>query len=147
MRPHLLVAEAWPSRARCWRPLTLGMRHQSLRYTAYDYRGTASSDYGKSIITPFVGVAFKPLNYISLYANYIEGLTCGEPAPLAASNRNEVFKPARTWLPFNLKIRRSIWTARRTFPVRQVNGATGVSGPVFTVSLQRDSGWWGILRS
>src|SRR5690606_24919986 len=76
--------------------LTLGMRHQNLRHTAYDYSGAASSDYDKSIITPFFGVVFKPLNNVSLYANYIEGLTRGETAPLTADNRNEVFKPART---------------------------------------------------
>ena len=76
--------------------LTLGMRHQNLRYTAYDYTGLASSDYDKSIVTPFFGVVFKPLNNVSLYANYIEGLTRGETAPLTADNRNEVFKPART---------------------------------------------------
>ncbi len=76
--------------------LTLGLRHQNLRYTAYDYTGAASSDYDKSIITPFVGIVFKPLHNVSLYANYIEGLTRGETAPLTANNRNEVFKPART---------------------------------------------------
>lgn len=76
--------------------LTLGARHQNLRYTAYDYTGTASSDYDKSVITPFAGVVFKATQNISLYANYIEGLTRGETAPLTADNRNEVFKPART---------------------------------------------------
>ncbi|ETF01498.1 TonB-denpendent receptor [Advenella kashmirensis W13003] len=76
--------------------LTLGLRHQNLRYTAYDYSGGATSDYDKSIITPFVGLVFKPTQNVSLYANYIEGLTRGETAPLDAENRNEVFKPART---------------------------------------------------
>lgn len=76
--------------------LTLGLRHQNLRYTAYEYTGASSSDYDKSIVTPFFGLVFKPTSNVSLYANYIEGLTRGETAPLTADNRNEVFKPART---------------------------------------------------
>lgn len=76
---------------------TAGVRHQNLRNTGYfNYDGQATSDYDKSIVTPFFGLVFKPMANLSLYANYIEGLTRGETAPLTASNRNESFQPART---------------------------------------------------
>ena len=38
-----------------------------------------------------LGVVFKPLNHVSLYGNYIEGLAKGDSAPMTALNAGEVF--------------------------------------------------------
>lgn len=61
--------------------VTLGLRHQQLRDRGYAY-GTEvqNSDYDKSRVTPMAGVVYKIRPAVSLYANYIEGLSKGETA-------------------------------------------------------------------
>jgi len=43
--------------------------------------------------TPLAGLVVKPWSNVSLYANYIEGLSKGDVAPATASNAGQVFKP------------------------------------------------------
>jgi iron complex outermembrane receptor protein len=82
--------------------LTLGLRHQTIKQTSYQYTTGALTDtYSKSLVTPAVGFVFKPLTGVSFYANYIEGLAKGEVAPVSANglpvlNAGQVFAPYRT---------------------------------------------------
>ena len=74
--------------------LTLGARHQSMQVTDYAYGTSAvTNDYDKSRTSPVVGAVWKASKEVSLYANYIEGLSKGDVAPLAASNRGESLAP------------------------------------------------------
>jgi iron complex outermembrane receptor protein len=89
--------------------LTYGLRRQQLRVESYSYDGTTSGGvpygnndgsrsalYDKSITTPVYGIVYKPTEFISLYANRIEGLEQGEDAPATAVNRGQSFPPGRT---------------------------------------------------
>ncbi|WP_208764432.1 TonB-dependent receptor [Bradyrhizobium guangxiense] len=74
--------------------LTLGVRRQGIE--AHNYLsnvGTLSSSYDKSAVTPVVGLVVRPLDNVSLYANYVEGLARGDVAPQNASNFGEVLQP------------------------------------------------------
>lgn len=74
--------------------LTLGVRRQGIE--AHNYLsnvGTLTSSYDKSAVTPVVGLVVRPLDNISLYANYVEGLARGDVAPQNASNFGEVLQP------------------------------------------------------
>lgn len=63
--------------------LTLGLRRQTIHVTNYDFNtGAQSDDSDKSVTTPIYGLVVKPLPYLSLYANHIEGLSQGPVAPL-----------------------------------------------------------------
>lgn len=55
--------------------LTLGARHQRLDLTSF------GSNYQRSRTSPAVAAVWKASKQVSLYANYIEGLTQGETAP------------------------------------------------------------------
>jgi iron complex outermembrane recepter protein len=55
--------------------------------------GLLTSAYDKSALTPMVGVVLKPWQNVSLYGNYIEGLTKGDVAPSTAINSGEVLAP------------------------------------------------------
>ncbi len=77
--------------------LTLGLRGQQVRSNNYNaVTGAVSTAYDKSAVTPLAGVVFKATQDISLYANYIEGLSKGDVAPTTASNAGEVFAPYKT---------------------------------------------------
>ncbi|GJD30672.1 Ferrichrome receptor FcuA [Methylobacterium adhaesivum] len=71
--------------------LTLGGRWQSLDVNSYNattgFR-TGSSDSGA--FSPGIGLVVKPLEHLSLYANYIEGLTSPAP-PVNAVNASAAF--------------------------------------------------------
>ena len=62
--------------------VTLGLRHQKLDIANYAYGSAVlvDPDYEKSRTSPVAGVVYKLGRQISLYANYIEGLTQGDTA-------------------------------------------------------------------
>lgn len=75
--------------------LTVGLRHQVLKATSYKYdTGVTDTSYDRSANTPVVGIAYRPLKSVSVYANYAEALQQG---PTAAgtniSNNGQIFEP------------------------------------------------------
>ncbi|GLU31277.1 TonB dependent/Ligand-Gated channel TonB [Trinickia caryophylli] len=77
--------------------LTAGVRQQQVESDNFSAAtGAKTSSYDKSAVTPLVGIVFKPAQNVSLYANYIEGLSKGDIAPAVASNAGQVFAPYKT---------------------------------------------------
>lgn len=73
----------------------LGGRWQQVKTSSFTRDGERSLIYDKTSFTPAFGIVFKPRSDVSLYTNYIEGLT--QPfAPGGAINSAEVFPPLRT---------------------------------------------------
>lgn len=74
--------------------LTLGVRRQGIEANNYTSNvGTLASSYDKSATSPLVGIVVRPWENVSLYGNYIEGLSRGDVAPAAASNFGEILAP------------------------------------------------------
>jgi iron complex outermembrane receptor protein len=77
--------------------LTLGLRQQQVHSDNFSAAtGAATSTYDKSAVTPMAGIVVKPWQNVSVYANYIEGLSKGDIAPTTASNAGQVFAPYKT---------------------------------------------------
>ena len=77
--------------------ITGGGRYQELNVTTYDTSTEAvNGGYVEDAITPLGGIIVKPVDNVSLYANYIEGLTQGSSAPDTANNADEVLPPYKT---------------------------------------------------
>lgn len=77
--------------------LTLGVRQQQVEDKAYGPTGLVTSNYDQSKTTPAVGLVVKPWDApVSLYANYIEGLSKGGTTPATAANPNVAFAPYLT---------------------------------------------------
>lgn len=77
--------------------LTLGARRQEVVSDAYSVAtGARTSRYDESAVTPAAALLFRATDQISLYANYIEGLSQGATAPITAANAGEVFEPYKT---------------------------------------------------
>lgn len=77
--------------------LTLGARRQQVKVEAFNATtGTKTSNYDEHAITPALGLVVKVRPNVSLYANYIEGLTQGPTAPTTAANAGEVFAPFKS---------------------------------------------------
>lgn len=74
--------------------LTAGLRQQKIEVVSMAYgTGAVTSAYEKRRTSPVVGLVVKPLKEISLYTNYIEGLSQGGTAPSTAANRGEMLTP------------------------------------------------------
>jgi len=76
--------------------LTVGLRYQQVESSNYTAAGAKSSSYDENAVTPLAGIVFKPWQHVSLYANYVEGLSKGDIAPATASNAGQVFSPYKT---------------------------------------------------
>lgn len=84
--------------------LTLGVRHQSIETTGYDYNtGVQNAHYDESKVTPMAGLLVKLSKQVSVYGTYAEGLVKGDEASGSyldgngnsqpISNQGEVFAP------------------------------------------------------
>lgn len=74
--------------------LTAGLRHQKIDIGNYAYGTAALADrYEQSRTSPLLAGVFKLDKRVSLYANYVEGLSQGQTAPSTAANRGEMLKP------------------------------------------------------
>jgi iron complex outermembrane receptor protein len=80
--------------------LTVGVRHQRVRTGGFDYNTGAAvegSSYDQSANTPMAGIVYKPMQGVSLYANYIEALQQGVTASgTDIINIGQVFAPYKS---------------------------------------------------
>lgn len=81
--------------------VTLGARYQEIETKAFDYNtGALLSQYSSDAITPAVAVVYKPIEQISLYANYAEALIPGQTAPLNTPGGTQIANPGEVLEPF-----------------------------------------------
>lgn len=82
--------------------VTVGLRHQRIETSSYDYdSGARLSSYSDSAVTPVAGVLYRIDPGLSAYATYIEGLVKGDVAPASSggqpvANAGEALAPYRT---------------------------------------------------
>lgn len=77
--------------------LTLGVRRQEVRTDTFNVTtGVRSARYDAGATSPAVALLVKVANQISVYGNYIQGLSKGQTAPLTAANAGELFPPYKT---------------------------------------------------
>ncbi|HGN9482992.1 TPA: TonB-dependent receptor [Proteus mirabilis] len=73
-----------------------GIRLQRVQADNFMANGQRSATYDESAVTPMLGLVYHPLESVSLYANYIEGLSKGDIAPSFAKNAGQVMRPYRS---------------------------------------------------
>lgn len=73
---------------------TVGLRHQKMEIANYDYgTGLQTDRYDQSRTSPLLAAVYKVNKGLSVYANYVEGLSQGQTAPSTATNRGEMLAP------------------------------------------------------
>ncbi len=77
--------------------LTLGVRDQTVELKRYNTAtGAQTSKYKASATTPLAGLVVKPLEHVSVYANYAEGLTTGTIVGPGYANTGAVLAPYKS---------------------------------------------------
>lgn len=80
---------------------TVGARYQEIDTRSYDYNtGVPTGGYASDAVTPVYAVVYRPIDAVSLYANYSEALLPGKTAPgvingQVVENQGEVLEPFR----------------------------------------------------
>jgi len=123
--------------------LILGGRYQSIKTANFDEFGVQTRNYDEARLTPAVGVVVKPLSNVSLYANYIEGLSPGPTAPSGTTNAFQTFAPVLTkQKEAGVKVDWGGWaTTISGFEITQPNGFTDPITNTFAVfGEQRNRG-------
>lgn len=76
---------------------TLGLRDQTIEQENFSQTsGASTSRYKASATSPLVGLVFKPVQNVSVYANYTAGLTRGGTAGPGTANVGETFAPQKS---------------------------------------------------
>ena len=122
--------------------LTLGMRHQAIETRNYNSTGGVSSRYDASANTPLLGVVIKPWDDVSLYYNYVEGLSKGDAAPGTASNAGETFAPTESKQhELGVKYEHGTFmTSLALFQITKPSGEVGADGVYSVQAEQRNRG-------
>ena len=77
--------------------LTAGLRYQRVDNENFSPTTHLTTDaYDEDATSPAFALLVKPWEKVSLYANYIEGITQGSTAPFTAANAGQVFSPFKS---------------------------------------------------
>ncbi|WP_339232639.1 TonB-dependent siderophore receptor [Pseudomonas sp. FSL L8-0168] len=122
--------------------LTLGVRRQDIESRNYNAAGAVSSRYKDAATTPLVGVVVKPWDDVSLYYNYVEGLSKGDIAPGTASNAGETFAPYESKQhELGVKYEHgTLMTTLALFQIEKPSGELGANGVYSAQAEQRNRG-------
>jgi iron complex outermembrane receptor protein len=121
--------------------LTVGGRYQDIAVKSYVTRpvptqGMLASTYKEGRFSPAIAAVVRPTDKLSIYANYIEGLTEGPSAPATAVNANQVFAPVVN-KQTEVGVKYDFGTVAVTaslFEIRQPNAYTDPATNRFSVS-------------
>lgn len=133
--------------------LTLGVRRQEVVNDSFNGMTGArmGSRYKESATTPAVAFLVKASNQISVYGNYIEGLSQGAMAPNTAANAGEVFAPYKTKQK-ELGVKFDLGEFAHTLSVYEIKRPSSYTDPITNVfsfgGEQRNRGVeWGFFGS
>ncbi|SEG12072.1 TonB-dependent receptor [Oceanospirillum linum] len=133
--------------------LTVGVRHQKVINESFLSATGArlGTRYDESATTPAAAVLFKANDYLSFYANYIEGLSQGSTAPNTAENAGEVFEPYKTKQK-EIGLKLDMGSFAHTLSAYDIKRPSGYTDPVTNIfsfgGEQRNKGVeWGFFGS
>jgi iron complex outermembrane receptor protein len=107
--------------------LTVGVRHQRIRSGGFSYiTGAQTSRYDETANTPVAGIVFKPMQGVSLYANYIEALQAGPVASGTGVNGLPVENASQVFAPYT--------SEQKEIGVKYDSGRFGMSAALFTTA-------------
>ncbi|OYU90495.1 MAG: TonB-dependent siderophore receptor [Bradyrhizobiaceae bacterium PARB1] len=75
---------------------TIGARHQMVKQDSFVASGAISGTYDAASTSPLAALVVKPLQNVSLYANYAEGLSQGMVVPAPFANQGDVLAPYKS---------------------------------------------------
>ncbi|MEG1770172.1 MAG: TonB-dependent siderophore receptor, partial [Comamonas sp.] len=113
--------------------LTLGLRRQQVKSDTYStVTGLLGTRYDQGETTPAAALLVKASERVAVYANYIEGLSQGQSAPLTAANAGDVFPPYKTKQK-EVGVKVDMGDFAHTFALYQIEKPSSYTDPVTNV--------------
>ncbi|MEH6493282.1 TonB-dependent receptor [Halopseudomonas sp.] len=115
--------------------LTLGARWQRVKVDDWTNGIRGATGYDEEKVSPSAGILYKLTSEVSLYANYMEGLSQGKIAPSTSINEDEIFPPfvsrqvevGAKYDHGTFGLTASVFRIKQ--PAYETNSATGIFGP------------------
>ncbi|MFT3804426.1 MAG: TonB-dependent siderophore receptor [Burkholderiaceae bacterium] len=132
--------------------LTLGVRRQQVVTDTFSLTtGERSARYDAGATSPAAALLFRATEHLSLYGNYIEGLSKGQTAPATAANAGELFPPYKTKQK-EIGLKLDLGEFAHTFSLYEITRPGSYTDPVTNVfsfgGEQRNRGIeWGVFGS
>ena len=112
---------------------TVGARHQRVQNTSERFgSGASKTTYDESRLSPATALLVKVTDKVSLYGNYIEGLSQGASAPDTAKNAGAVMQPFQT-KQYELGAKVDLGTFAHTVSLFQIEKPSAFVDPVTNV--------------
>jgi iron complex outermembrane receptor protein len=112
---------------------TLGLRFQQINAWNFNATtGAVTSSYNEAATTPMFGLVVKPLQNVSVYANYIQGLQQGPVAPLGTVNAGQIFAPF-TAQQYEAGVKVDWGKLTTTFAAYQITQPSGFISPTTNI--------------
>lgn len=112
---------------------TVGARRQRVQNTNATFGSTASkTSYDESRVSPATALLVKVTDEVSLYANYIEGLSQGATAPDSAENAGTVMQPFQT-KQYEVGTKVDLGTFAHTVSLFQIEKPSAFTDPLTNV--------------
>ena len=121
--------------------LTLGARWQRVQVDDWSDGVKGDTAYDEEKVSPSGGVLFKVTDQLSLYANYMEGLSQGKIAPSTSVNEDQIFPPftsRQVEVGAKYDLGQVAFTAS-AFRIRQPAYETNATSRVFGPNGKRDN--------
>ncbi|VVD93964.1 Ferrichrome receptor FcuA [Pandoraea iniqua] len=113
--------------------LTGGLRQQRVALDNFNTTsGALSSSYDQSAVSPLAGIVVKPLQNVSVYANFTSGLSRGGVAPVGTVNAGQVFPPFKS-KQYEAGVKADWGTVTTMVSVFQVQRPNSVTDPATRV--------------
>jgi len=113
--------------------LTLGVRRQQVTSDSYSTAtGLRTTRYAEGATTPAAALLLKATERVALYANYIEGLSAGQKAPVTAANPDDIFPPYKTKQK-EVGVKVDMGDFAHTFALYQIDKPNSYTDPVTNV--------------
>ncbi|EPJ8758230.1 TonB-dependent receptor [Pseudomonas sp. BN505] len=121
--------------------LTLGARWQRVQVDDWSDGVKGDTGYDEEKVSPSGGVLLKVTDQLSLYANYMEGLSQGKIAPSTSVNEDQIFPPftsRQVEVGAKYDLGQVVFTAS-AFRIRQPAYETNATSRVFGPNGKRDN--------
>lgn len=111
---------------------TIGWRRQTVESSTLTAARVRTAHYDESKVSPATALLVKVTDDVSVYANYIEGLTQGGTAPLTAANSGEILSPYQT-KQYEVGAKLDLGSFATTLAVFQIEKPSAYTDPVTNI--------------
>jgi iron complex outermembrane receptor protein len=112
--------------------LTVGGRQQQVQSRNFAVSGAVTANYDQSVFSPMFALVVKPIENLSVYGNFIQGLQPGASAPIGTLNAGQIFAPYVS-RQYEVGVKWNLGTFAATLNAFQISQPSAITNPVTNI--------------